>query len=297
MVIAIVPIILTVGLGFLVESVRKTDVRSVSTIAIYVLLPSLVFTSLLATEVTLNQALPLIGVVLILTALLWVLGKAIARVRHYSADDESLLMLTTLFMNAGNMGMPVAFYAFGDRGLDLAVIWVLVVNALSSTVAVYYVSRHLGGPSRAVRSVFRLPSLYAAACALVMRGLGIGLPTFLFDPLQLLGRAVIPVSQLVLGIQLAKARTHVSLHMSQALLPNVIRLLLSPGIAFALVNLLQVHGLAAKVAILLAAMPTAVNMAILATEFDAQPRRVATAVFTSTLASFATLSVLLQALG
>jgi len=297
MVVAIVPIILTVGLGFLVESVRKTEVRAISTIAIYVLLPSLIFTSLLTTKVTLGEAVPLIGVVLILTALLWVLGKAIARARHYSADDESLLMLTTLFMNAGNMGMPVAFYAFGDRGLDLAVIWVLVVNALSSTVAVYYLSRHLGGSGRALRAVFTLPSLYAAAAALVLRSLGISLPTFLFDPLQLLGRAVIPVSQLVLGIQLAKARSQVSLHMSQALLPNFIRLLLSPAIAFALVNLLGVHGLAAKVAILLAAMPTAVNMAIFATEFDAQPRRVATAVFTSTLASFITLSALLWLLG
>lgn len=297
MVVAIVPIIITVGLGFLVESVRRMEVRALATVAIYVLLPSLIFTSLLTTEVTASEAFPLIAVILLLTASLWVVVKLIGRARRYSPDDESFLMLTTLFMNVGNMGMPVAYYAFGDQGLDLAVIWVLVVNALSSTLAVYYVSRHLGGGHRALRAVFTLPSIYAAAAALAVRGIGITLPSFILDPLYLLGRAVIPVSQLVLGIQLAKARSHVSLHISSVMLPNFMRLLLSPAIAFGLAQLLGVHGLTAKAAVLLAAMPTAVNMAIFATEFDAQPRRVATAVFTSTLASFATLSALLLLLG
>jgi len=47
-------------------------------------------------------------------------------------------------------------------------------------------------------------------------------------------------------------------------------------------------------AVLPAAMPTGINTAVYATEFDAQPRRVATAVFASTLASFVTISILLM---
>jgi len=294
---AIIPIMLTVGLGFALECRRPLDVRALASIAIYILLPSLIFSSLLTTELTLEEALPLVAVALLVTATLWVLGALASRARRWPRDDESVFLLTTLFMNAGNMGMPLALYAFGERGLDLAVLWVLVINSLMNTVAVYYASRHRGGRRQAVRTVLGLPTVYAAAAALLMRAAGLGLPEFLLDPLRLLGRATIPVAQLLLGIQLAKARSRVSLHLPGVLLPNAVRLLLAPALAALYVSLLGLGGLSAKIAILMSAMPTAVNILIYATEFGLQPRRVATAVFTSTLASFVTLSVLLAALG
>jgi predicted permease len=294
--VAILPIILIVAIGFLVESRRPLDVRALSTITIYVTLPALIFTSLLTTELTLGEAAPLIAVVLVLTGALWLLGKGICRLRRLDREEESFLLLSTLFMNAGNMGMPIALYAFGERGLDLAVLWVLVINSLMNTVAVYYASRHQGGGRQALRTVLGLPTIYAAAAALLMRGLHLGLPPFLLEPLKLLGRSTIPLAQVLLGVQLAKARAQVSLHLPGVLLPNLIRLVLSPLLAFGLVGLFGLHGTTAKVAVLLAAMPTAVNIAIYTTEFSLQPRRIATAVFTSTLASFATLSVLLTML-
>ena len=293
MITAIIPIILTVTLGFVLECRRSMDVRALASISIYVLLPCLIFSSLLTTELTLGEALPLVAIVLLSTGTLWVFGKIVCRLRGVERDEESFFLLTTLFMNAGNMGMPVAFYAFGDRGLDLAVIWVLVINSLMNTVAVYYASRHRGGGRQALRTVLTLPTIYAAAVALTMRGVGLKLPVFLLDPIQLLGRSVIPIAQLLLGIQLAKARSQVSLHLGSVLIPNVVRLLMAPALAFAFAWLLGVGGIAGKVAVLIAAMPTAVNIAIYTTEFGLEPRRVATAVFTSTAASFVTLSVLL----
>jgi hypothetical protein len=49
---AIIPIMLTVALGYLLEQRRTMDVRAVATITIYVLLPCLIFNSLLTTELT-----------------------------------------------------------------------------------------------------------------------------------------------------------------------------------------------------------------------------------------------------
>jgi predicted permease len=291
---AIIPIMLTVGIGFLVESRRSMDVRVLATVSLYVLLPCLIFSSLFTTPLTLGEALPIVYVLLLTTAALWTLGKAVSRARRMAQDEESCFLLTTMFMNAGNMGMPVALYAFGERALDLAVISVLAMNFTMNTVAVYYSSRHRGGHGEAVRTVFSLPAIYAAVIALLLRAaLHIELPNFLLDPVRMLGMATIPVSQLLLGIQLAKARTQVGDHLSSAIGPNAIRLLLAPALAFGFVTLLGVHGLTAKVAVLISAMPSAVNVAIYTTEFGLQPRRIATAVFTSTLASFITLSGLL----
>lgn len=292
----VIPILLTVAIGYLLERRRAAEVRVLATIAIYVLLPALIFDSLLHTTLTLRSALPLIAVNLLLLLSLWLVAKSITAVRHYDRRQESYLMMTTLFMNAGNMGMPVALYAFGDQGLDWAVIWVLCINTVSNVIAVYYACRHIGTQSQAFRTVLTLPTIYAAVAALAMRGLHWQLPGFLEDPVNLVGRSVIPVSQLLLGMQLAKVRDQVGDHLPQVILPNALRLLVSPAIASALVLLFGVQGLAAKIAILLAAMPTGINMAIYATEFDAQPRLVATAVFTSTVASFVTISALLMIL-
>jgi hypothetical protein len=294
---AIIPIMLTVGIGFLLESRRSMDVRVLATVSLYVLLPCLIFNSLFTTPLTLGEALPIVYVLVLTTAALWVLGTAVSRLRRMDRDEESCFLLTTMFMNAGNMGMPVALYAFGERALDLAVISVVIMNFAMNTVAVYYSSRHRGGSRDAVRTVFSLPSIYAAAIALVLRAVvHLTLPKFLLDPVRMLGLATIPISQLLLGIQLAKARTQVGDHLSSAIGPNAIRLVLAPCLAFALVSLFGVHGMTAKVAILICAMPSAVNVAIYTTEFGLQPRRIAAAVFTSTLASFVTLSGLLLVL-
>ena len=291
---SIIPIVLTVGLGFALESRRHMDVRALSTVTIYVLLPCLIFHSLSTTELTLGEAFPIVAVGVIDLVALWLMGKAISRVRHFDRDDESFFLLTTMFLNAGNMGMPISLYAFGQRGLDLAVIGVLVMNLSMNTVAIYYASRHRGGRRAAVRTVFSLPTIYAAASALLLRNVfGVSLPGFLLDPIRLLGYAAIPLAQLLLGIQLAKARTRVSTHLAGVIVPNFVRLLLSPAIAFAAVAVLGVSGITAKVAILVSAMPTAANIVIYTTEFNLQPRRAATAVFTSTVASFVTLSCLL----
>ena len=295
---AIIPIMLTVALGYLLEQRRTMDVRAVATITIYVLLPCLIFNSLLTTELTLGQALPIVYVLILTTVALWVIGKAVSRVRRLDQEEESFLLLTTMFMNAGNMGMPVALYAFGERGLDLAVVAVVIMNFMMNTLAVYYSSRHRGGHREAVRTVFSLPTIYAAAAALVIRAaLHRTLPAFLQDPIRILGMATIPVAQLLLGIQLAKARTQVQDHLAQVIGPNVMRLVLGPAIAFGFVAMLGVQGLTAKIAILICAMPSAVNVAIYTTEFGLQPRRVATAVFMSTAASFVTISALLLMLG
>lgn len=287
------PIMATIATGYLLECRRSMDVSVLAAVAIYILLPVLTFERLLSTPLTLDEARPLVIVSLLLFLLLWLMGKAIGFFLAHDRQQESFFMLTTLFMNAGNIGMPVALYAFGERGLDLAVVWVLVFNLLTSIFAVYYACRHAAGPLQAIRTTFSVPIVYAAAAALTMRGLHLQLPTSLQEPLALMGRSVIPVAQLLLGMQLAKVRSQVQAHLRQVLVPTVVRLAVSPAIALGLVALVGIDGLTAKIAILLAAMPTAVNMAIYATEFDAQPRLVATEVFISTLASFATVSGLL----
>ena len=75
------------------------------------------------------------------------------------------------------------------------------------------------------------------------------------------------------------------------------RLVLSVPVAAGLAVLLGLDGLSTDLAIMLASMPTAVNITIIAIEFDVRPKFVSSVVTISTAASVITLAVLLAFLG
>jgi predicted permease len=71
---------------------------------------------------------------------------------------------------------------------------------------------------------------------------------------------------------------------------------LSAVVAFLVTSVVGLDGVAQQTVIIVAAMPTAVFTTILATEFDAEPKFVTSAVVLSTLASIGTLTVLITVL-
>jgi len=76
----------------------------------------------------------------------------------------------------------------------------------------------------------------------------------------------------------------------------VLRLLISPLLAFGLARLLGLSDLSMRVVVLEASMPTAVNMVLYSLEFDARPGFVAGVVVVTTVLSLATLALLLTVL-
>jgi predicted permease len=77
----------------------------------------------------------------------------------------------------------------------------------------------------------------------------------------------------------------------------VLRLGLSVPLALLLSHLLALNELSTKLAVMLFSMPTAVNMTILAIEFDVRPRFVSIVVVVSTVASVLSLTLILVLLG
>jgi hypothetical protein len=132
------------------------------------------------------------------------------------------------------------------------------------------------------------------------------LPSF-YRAVKLLSQAAVPVFMLVLGMQLggngrkdtagAPQPVGVRLPAGAMVLAGVNRLLLSPLLAWGLVSLVGLEGMAGRATIVAAAMPSAVLMVILAIEFDAHPRFVSTVVVGTTLASMVTLTLLLSLWG
>ena len=148
----------------------------------------------------------------------------------------------------------------------------------------------------------RMPPLYAVLTALVVRFggmrpalMGDGVLGDLFRGVALVGDATVPILLVILGLQLAEIEGIDQRRL--VALATGLRLVLSVPIALLLAGSLGLDELSTKLAVILASMPTAVNMTIFAIEFDVRPRFVSSVVTTSTVASVITLTVLLAFIG
>ena len=147
-----------------------------------------------------------------------------------------------------------------------------------------------------LKGLLKIPVVYVVPLALIFMALDWELPLPLSRSVELLGDAAIPGMLLVLGLQLQKiqlARNDVR----ALLLATGMRLLGGLGVGLLLAPLFGLGGMAYNAGVLESSMPTAVLATILATEYDAEPAFVTTAVFTTTLLSPLTLTPLLLVLG
>jgi predicted permease len=64
--------------------------------------------------------------------------------------------LPVLFMNAGNMGIPLALFAFGESGMQRATLLLVIITLFQYSLGIYVLS----GRGQ-WRPIFRLPLIYA----------------------------------------------------------------------------------------------------------------------------------------
>jgi malate permease and related proteins len=293
----LLPVIVVVTLGYLLRRSFPLDPRSLNRVSLYVLTPCLVFVTLLRTDVAGGEASRLILQMLVVMATTTLCAFLAAIPFRLSGQQRSGFILTATFMNSGNYGLSVSRFAFGDIGFQYAVIGYLTQAILAQTLAVYLASAGRGSRV-AFGQVFRLPLIYAVLLALGLRLLGIRLDESngavavgLFRGLRLLADAALPILLLILGTQLAN-RVPVAAGRVLAMATSI-RLLLSIPLAYGIGGLLGLSGLALYVGTIQAAMPTAVNMIVLAVEFDAWPEFVSNGVVATTLGSLVSLTILI----
>jgi predicted permease len=131
--------------------------------------------------------------------------------------------------------------------------------------------------------------------SLPRESLGWKLPLPLERTVSTLGGAAIPGLLVLMGIQLQQARWDG--HTLALGLTSSMRLLAGPIISLGLAALFGLKGASYQAGISESAMPTAIAITVLATEYDIEPSFVTTAVFVTTVLSPLTLTPLLAFLG
>ena len=264
--------------------------------AFYLFTPALVFDGLVTSDVSSTELGQMAAVFFLGTLSLWVLGMLAARLLRLGGPSQATFLSAILIMNAGNYGLPVVFFAFGQEGLARASVMITLNVLVSSSLGVYLNVRGRAPARLALRQVASVPLVYAAILGLVMNWTDVLPPEPLQKAIHLLGQAAVPTMLLVLGAQLIATRRNGPQRYPVPALTavTVLRLFVSPALAWVLAWLLGLQGVARDVIVLVSAMPTAVLITILATEFDSDPPLAVLCVIVTTLVSLPTITLLLN---
>jgi malate permease and related proteins len=285
----VLPVFLIAGVGFTVRRALDIDPRPIGRLGLYVLVPSLLFNSMLTAKMGGDEIVRIGIYAVVLTFILIVIGFTSGAIMRLKRAEASALTLALTFMNAVNYGLPVNLFAFGQEGFDRAAVFAVFETTLTFSLAVFVAARGNLPWREALLPLLKMPVLWAAAAGITLRALGVELPLPLQRAVTILSGAAVPVVILMLGMQMATLRPH---RIGRSVLVAAVgRLGLAPAIGLLLVALLSPEPLTAKVLVLEAAMPTSVNVTLLATEFDTEPDLVATVAVLTTLASILTISL------
>lgn len=287
----VLPVAVTAALGGVAAKWRKLPADIPAALVFYIFAPALVFHAMSTTTVSADDSLKIVAVLLASFAAMYLTAMIWSTLRGHDAPMRAGFAVGATTPNMGNMGLPVAQLAFGDLGLQIAVMNFVAGAVLVNTAGIAIAAMAGGSRRDALLAPLKYPALYAAALGIAVNVTGFDLPVALETPAESLGAAAIPTMLVVLGIQLGSLSGHDS--PVDLVAVNIARLLIAPAAAFLTVEALGIEGVTRDTLIVLAAMPTAVSAIVLATTFKARPAFVTQVVVTSTLASMVTLTLLI----
>lgn len=286
----IIPIVILAGIGLALDRAFKLDIQTLTRVGFYVMTPAVAFSTIIGSELTSVDILTIAGFAALHMIVMGLLAAALFSFKPF-ADKRTVLSFGAVFFNAGNYGFPLMLLAFGDWAVGIIAIVLVVQVLLMYSFGLFILLRHQEGMRGALRRLLKMPVLYAILLALVMRLFDLSLPSQLAIPLERLAEAFIAMALITLGAQLSRSEFAGDVPSVSAVV--LMRLIASPLVAALMVLLLDVPDGMAPVLVLGAGLPVAVNVFIMAREFDRKPEFASRMVFWTTLLSTITIPVLI----
>lgn len=191
------PVFTVIAVGYLYGRRHRPDMLATNQVNMGIFVPALIFSALAGKSVDLAevQMIALGGLVIVLGSGL--LGWPIARRLGYAPKT---LLPPMMFKNAGNMGLPLLLFAFGEEMLPAAVVLFLVENILHFAVATWWLGRNAR-----VWLLFREPVIIAGIAGVLVSMSGIALwPPFL-SAIQIIADVSTGLMLFSLGVRLNTA--------------------------------------------------------------------------------------------
>lgn len=291
----ILPIILLSGAGFVLGKLLHIDPRSLGRVVFYVFSPVLIFDLLSQNQLKITEAAIVIIFTLSIIFMIGLLTFLIGSLLKLERTALVAILITTMFANTGNYGLPLVSFAFGEQALSYAGIYFITTTLLFYTFGVFLASLGHMSFREAIVGLFKIPTMYAVLLAILINTWNIGIPVPVARAVELAANGTIPLMLILLGVQL----THVEFSGNQRALQLsvALRLVIAPLAALLFAALFGLQGFPRQASVTQASMPSMVSATVLATEYNLDSKLVTAVVFISTLLSPFTLTPLLVFLG
>ncbi|MEV6287865.1 AEC family transporter [Kribbella sp. NPDC051770] len=276
---------------------RSEDEQVLSRLAFFVATPALMFATVARADLNaifspvLLTSLSCVLVVVVLSV------TVTALVRHRDRAQATIGALAASYVNAGNLGIPVAVYVLGDGALVAPIVLFQLLVMAPVAFAVLDGYRQGSGRRVSLRTVLtrplRNPLTVASLLGLLVAAVGFDPPTLLMRPVELVGAAGVPVALIAYGLSLSgRTSTRIGPAPDVALAVSL-KIVLQPVIAYAVGRwVLGLEGHALLAPTLLAALPTAQNVYVYAVHYRTGQQLARSTVMLTTLLAIPTMTLI-----
>lgn len=234
-----------------------------SRLAYFVLSPALLFTVLAEADLRnlFSVQLPVAAIAAVVPMTIFLVLALV--VWRRKVPEATIGALASGYLNANNIGIPVAAYVVGDAAASAPVILLqLIVFAPIALTVLDVTTSGRVSLGRILSQPVRNPLIIGSVLGLIVALSGVELPEPVLAPFELVGAAAVPVILINFGMSLHGRRMlDTPGTRRDVVLAVVLKLVLMPLVAWAAArSLFGLDGHELFVAVVLAALPTAQNV-------------------------------------
>lgn len=280
------PVFFLAAIGFIwVKAGFEYRIEFVTRLAMTLAVPCLIFTALMQTEVDLTALGTLTVAALVAYASVGVVGAVLLSIFKM---NQRTYLAPFIFGNTGNLGLPLALFAFGQAGLERGVVLLAVSAILSFTIGIWLVAGR-----GSFLKILKEPMIAATLLGALFLWRGWQTPVFVTNTLELIGQMAIPIMLITLGVAVARLTPG---RIGMAIALSLLKLAICAAIAWGIGRAFMLDDISFGVLVLQISTPVAVTAYLLAEKYEADSESVAGFVVVSTLISVAGLPLLLALL-
>ncbi|MCI3921584.1 AEC family transporter [Paenibacillus sp. TRM 82003] len=290
----VIPLSIMIGLGVLLQRIFKLDIRTLSKLNFYFFSPAVIFTMLYESTINAEIAFQVLGFFVVFYLLLMGVVEAYIRLKRLRGGLPSAMRNSVIFYNSANFAIPLNQLVFASHPFTMSVQLIIMViqSLLPNTFGIYTINAQRMSVKEALKVVFTFPAIYVVPVAILLKSFAVPIPQPIYTPLEYISQAFIATALLTLGCQLGNMKWSLD-RFDLLFVSNAMRLLISPALGFLVVWMLGFEGLLAQALVLSCAVPTSLSSVLLAVEFDNEPDFASQAVFSSTVLSIFTVTIVI----
>ncbi len=278
----IFPIIIIVFIGYLYALKYPSDMTVANRLTINIFVPALVFSILASKKIDLFEyqylAIGAISIIFISGILAWIFAKV-------TRTNIKTFVPPMMYANSGNIGLPVALLAFGEKALPAAIILFMIENTLHFTLGIKTIDK-----MASIAHVLKMPMILASFLGILVSLIEFTPPKIILNPLIMIGEIAIPLMLFSLGVRLAAINwSDWKIGIIGAIFRPVFGLI-SLIIVLPFIHLDELNN---SLLIIFAILPPAVLNFLVAEKYNQEPEKVASIVLIGNLFSLLTIPITL----